>query len=82
MRIKEAIQILTKQLEEYGDCKLTKFNEIEIAPKEITEIKFIGADRILLKTDDNIDKNNIRIYETYQKKINKQRKKEWRKDCE
>lgn len=82
MKVTETIEKLQKVLQEYGDCDIVTLSSSGTNIHEIKELEFIGGNRLLVKTNTPREKLIKKIYMHHEYERNKQRKKEWREDCE
>lgn len=80
MRISDAIRILQQKLETYGDCRLMDFYGFDIS--EITDFQFIGGQRVIVVSEDKIQKGMLKIHCDMVKDLNRLEKEKWMKDCE
>ena len=80
MKITEVIDYLEDCLRIYGDCDVLKLNNLGL--DSIDEIIFIGGNRLLLKSNNEYENMTFDLYNGYEKLKNRERKKEWLKDCE
>lgn len=81
MKSSEIIEILEHYMSMFGDCELVRLdNNGMIDP--IEEVEFIGGSRILLMSDKFYDRSTYKLYQSSQKLINEERRKEWSSDCD
>lgn len=80
MKISECVEILNNCLERYGDCSIKKLNNDELI--SIDEIVFIGANRILMKSNTKSETENFEKYNRNERIKNVMRIKNWLMECE
>ena len=80
MKATEMIEILQHCIEVYGDCDLVRLNHIGMTDP-ITEVEFIGGSRVLVMSDKFYDRSAYKLYQSSQRALNEERKKDWEEDC-
>ncbi len=75
------IEILQHCIEVFGDCEIVRLNHIGMTDP-ITEVEFIGASRVLVMSDKFYDRYAYKLYQSSQKVLNEERRKDWQEDCE
>ena len=75
------IEILQHCIEVFGDCEIVRLNHIGMTDP-ITEVEFIGASRVLVMSDKFYDRSAYKLYQSSQRVLNEERRKDWQEDCE